>query len=240
MSIQNLLNQFLGSGQADQVTETGKPGKVNAIEKLTNNLPGGLAGGAAAGSIMALMMSNKKARKFAGSAAKYGGAAMLGGLAYKTYKSWQQGSDGANTVPAKGTNHWLPDATEMAANDTQSPDFELRLIKTMIAAARADGHIDADEQQRIMKAVGEMNATTEVRGMVFDLLNEEISVDDIAQGVVDMTQKSELYLVSCLVIDPDHPAEKAHLEALAKALELPDSLAEQIRWQAGETLSEAA
>lgn len=240
MSIQNLLNQFLGADDTNRAPGTVKQDKSNAINKLTGSLPGGLVGGAAAGSIMALMLSNKKTKKFAGKAATYGGAAMLGGLAYKAYKSWQHNSNRDTSVPAPDVKNWSSDTAEQLTNDTPSTQFELRLIKTMIAAARADGHIDADEQQRIMNAIAEMDVNAEVKGLVFELLNENISVEDIARDVEDMNQKSELYLVSCLVIDPDHPAEKAHLDALANALELPDGLAEQIRFQVGESLREAA
>ena len=42
-------------------------------------MPTGLVGGAAAGGLVALLMSNKKARKMGGKALKYGGLAAVGG-----------------------------------------------------------------------------------------------------------------------------------------------------------------
>lgn len=240
MSIQNLLNEFIGTTDDNEKSSSQKPTAGSAMEKLSSNLPGGLMGGAAAGGVLALMMNNKKARKFAGKAATYGGAAMLGGLAYKAFKNWNHGSQAVTSNAASSTGNVLSDDSEFAEDNTLSPEFELRLIKTMIAAARADGHIDDKEQLRIMKTVREMNSSAEVRGMVFNLLSEDITVAEITNGIEDMTQKSELYLAASLIIDVDHPGEKAFLDALENALALPDGLAEQIRWQAQESMTEAA
>ena len=90
MNIQNLLNQFIGSSNATLSSNHETQGTGDTLSKLSGSIPGGLAGGAAAGGIMALLVGNKSARKFAGKAATYGGAAVLGGLAYKAFQSWQQ------------------------------------------------------------------------------------------------------------------------------------------------------
>jgi uncharacterized membrane protein YebE (DUF533 family) len=63
-----LLDQLVGSGAA-------------------GGFAGGLAGGA-----LANVLSGKKARKVAGSALQLGGMALVGGLAYKTWQKYQQGS----------------------------------------------------------------------------------------------------------------------------------------------------
>lgn len=121
-----------------------------------------------------------------------------------------------------------------------SPDFQLTLIKAMIAAAKADGHIDATEQQRIFKAVEQMDVSTEIKGVIFDLLHQPVSIQELAAGAISMEQKSELYLASSLVIDPDHPLEQAHLDQLANALQLPLEFAQQLQLQAQQAMAEAA
>lgn len=238
MNIQNLLNQFMG---VTNVADTGNTaqGISGTLNKLTRNIPGGLAGGAAAGGIMALLMSNKSARKFATTAATYGGAALLGGLAYNAYKNWQQGNRDQATHSVS-PQHDSTMENGFAANDALTSDFELKLIKAMIAAAKSDGHIDTYEQQRIFKTLEQMELSTEMKAMMFDLLNQTISVEELAHGVDDMTLKSELYLASCLVISPDHPLEQAHLDKLAQALELPPSLVAQLQMQASQAINEAA
>jgi uncharacterized membrane protein YebE (DUF533 family) len=92
MNLQNLLNQFLGTNGADFSSGNTAQKTGASFNKLSSNIPGGLVGGTAAGGIMALLMGNKSARKFAGKAATYGGAALLGGLAYKAFQNWQQNS----------------------------------------------------------------------------------------------------------------------------------------------------
>ena len=240
MNIQNLLNQFIGTGDNTPSAGNAAQGIGDSLSKLGDKLPGGLAGGAAAGSIMAMLMSSKSARKFAGKAAGYGGAAVLGGLAYKAYSNWQHNKGTHSTAWPGAEDAKLEQSESFSPVDTQAPDYQLQLIKSMIAAAKADGHIDASEQQRIFNAVEEMELSTEVKGMIFDLLQQSITVEELAAGMESIEQKTEIYLVACLVIDPDQPSEQAHLEQLETALKLPVGLAQQLQWQAQRAMAGAA
>ena len=239
MNFQNLLNQFIGTTNTTQHTGGSAQNIGSTLSNLSNSIPGGLAGGAAAGGIMALLVSSRSARKFAGKAATYGGAALLGGLAYKAFQNWQL-NNSHQTAVNNGTSQNIPtqeDTFTTAA--TLSPDFQLTLIKAMIAAAKADGHIDAPEQQRIFAAIDEMDVSAQTKGVIFDLLHQPISVEELAAGAISMEQKSEVYLASSLVIDPDHPLEKAHLDQLAKALQLPHELTQQLQSQAQQAIAQA-
>ena len=62
-------------------------------ELVGSGVAGGLAGGLAGGTLAGLLSGKrgKKARKLAGSAMKLGGVALVGGLAYKAWQSYQQG-----------------------------------------------------------------------------------------------------------------------------------------------------
>jgi uncharacterized membrane protein YebE (DUF533 family) len=100
----------------------------------------------------------------------------------------------------------------------------LTLVTAMIAAAKADGHIDAGEQTAIFKQVEEMGLDTEAKASVFDALSGPTDVNALVAAVDGVEQASEVYLVSRMAIDVDHPAERAHLEVLAKRLGLPADL----------------
>ena len=239
MNIQHLINQFAGSGDTGSTASNNGQGIGDTLSKLGDKLPGGLAGGAAAGGLMALLMGSKSARMFAGKAAGYGGAALLGGLAYKAYSNWQHNNGNITTPPGTEAGT-LQQSEGFKPVDTEAPDFQLLLIKSMIAAAQADGHIDAVEQQRIFKAVEEMELSTEVKGIIFDLLQQPVTVEELAMGVDSIEQQSEIYLAACLAINPDHPSEQAYLGHLESALGLPEGLAEQLRWQAQKVTAEAA
>lgn len=110
----------------------------------------------------------------------------------------------------------------------------------MIAAARADGYIDAQEQQRIFQAVEKMDLSSEDKSMVFDYLQKDISIQELANGISSMEHKAEIYLASSLVIDPDHPAEREHPDKLGSALALPKGLLQQLEWQVRQAYAETA
>ena len=60
------------------------------LDNIVKNLAGsGVLGGLAGGAVSGALMSNKKARKTAGTLLKVGGVAALGGLAWKAYQDYQ-------------------------------------------------------------------------------------------------------------------------------------------------------
>jgi len=246
MSLNNLLNQFMGSAETPSAHAPGQAtggGIGQTVSNMASQIPGGLVGGAAAGGVMALLMGNKSARKFAGKAATYGGAALLGGLAFKAYQNWQGNKQGTTATAAPEQQPADPSSFHQRAISQQADQNvnpELVLVKAMIAAAKADGHIDADEQQRIFQAVEKTSLSASEKGSIFDYLQRDIPIFEITSGVSGIEMKAEIYLASCLVITPDHPAERAHLDNLAMALQLPADLSRQLEQQAQQALTEAA
>lgn len=220
MNLQNLLNQFLGAAQ-----------------------PGGLVGGATAGGIAALLVGNKKARKFAGKAATVGGAALLGGLAFNAFQNWRQqgGALPTGRQPVDKAIATLP-ATRQSFEGTVARDagFQLTLIKAMIAAAHADGHIDAQEQEKIFKALDNMQLDQQAKGLVLDLMRDPADEGELAKETRSLEQKSEVYLAACFAIDMNQPAEQDFLARLEKALALPAGLARELALQANQLTHEAA
>ncbi len=231
-----LLDQFLG---ADAKAALGQAGGL-AREKMGTIGPlGGLAGGAAAGGLVALLLGSKKVRKMAGGVVGYGGAAALGALALKAYQNWQEGKSvtGAPRSAPAELRHSpataLPSATPPSATSAaEGRPFELSLIEAMIGAAKADGHVDADEQKLLFTQVERMGIDAEAKAFVFDALARDADLSRIASAASTPEQASELYLVSRLAIDPDHPAERAYLEALAYRLGLPLDLVAHLERQA--------
>ena len=90
---QKLLDQFLGSNSQDQ--------NADAPARSGSGIPDafkGFGGGLAAGGLAGLLLGTKKGRKMAGTAAKVGVVAVLGGLAYKAYNVWQSSKAGGSTT----------------------------------------------------------------------------------------------------------------------------------------------
>ena len=59
---------------------------------------------------------------------------------------------------------------------------------------------------------------------VSGLLQQPVDLNAIASAVATPEQGAEVYLASRLAMDPDHPAERAYLDALAGRLKLPAEL----------------
>ena len=218
-----LLEQVLGSNALGGVRQAGQLAK----DRL-NSASGaeGFAGGAVAGGLLGLLLGSKKMRKMGGGVLGYGGAAVLGALAHRAYQNYQAGKSASATTP--------PSVTEIAqASDAQLPhaapasgggSFELVLVEGMIAAAKADGHVDAQEQQRLFSEVERLGLDADAKACVFDLLSKPVDLARLASKSANLEQSSELYLASRLAIDPDHPAERVYLDALASQLKLPVEL----------------
>jgi uncharacterized membrane protein YebE (DUF533 family) len=235
MDLQNLLNQFLGTVGNAAGADNQSQGSDTPLSTISQNIPGGLVGGAAAGGLMALLIGNKSARKMARSVAGYGGAAVLGGLAYKAYQNWQRNSSAA--VGSRVAQNGTPQREAIEPPERQQPVSEMTLIKAMIAAAKSDGHIDAQEQNLIFQATDQLDLPADKKGMVFDCLRHPVTVAELASEARTAEHKAEVYLASCMVIELDHPSERGHLDELAAALDLPRGLTEQLEMQARQAVA---
>ena len=239
---QSLLDRFLGQGvgpqasapkpQADAPFSTnpasGQMDLATAARQALSGTGGlgGLAASGVAGGLLGLLVGGKKKKSGLGGVLSHGGAAMLGALASQAYQGWQKGQTPAQTPlaapqeTARLESRFLPSAAPAA----DGRPFELALVRAMIGAAKADGHVDADEQGRIFARVGEVGLDPESKAFVFDALAAPVSVTEIAGLATTPEQAAEIYLVSRLAIEPDGQAERAYLEALAHRLKLPGDL----------------
>jgi uncharacterized membrane protein YebE (DUF533 family) len=225
-----LLNQVLGGAGGGM---QGMGGQVkNRLDSLGG--AGGFAGGAAVGGVLGLLLGQKKVRKAAGGLLGYGGAAAVGALAMHAYQAYKRGQSVQGTVPMSVTEvqNVPPAALPHAKPAADGGSFELVLVKAMVGAAKADGHIDAQEQRKLFSEVERMGLDAESKAYVFDLLTKPTDLEGIASSVATQEQGAELYLASRLAIDPDEPAERAYLDALASRLRLPAELRAHLDQQA--------
>jgi uncharacterized membrane protein YebE (DUF533 family) len=210
---QKLLDQVLGQGLGDQARSAGR-NFGNQLDAMGGRR--GFTGGAVAGGLLGLLLAGGGRR--GGSLLGYGGAAALGALALKAYENYQrqQAGGGAPT----GLSGLLPHAQPAA----DGAPFELTLVRAMVGAAKADGHIDATEQQRLFAEVERLGLDAEAKAYVFDLLRRDVDVDSLVAAVRTPEQGAELYLAARLAIDTDQPAERTFLDSLATRLGLPAEL----------------
>lgn len=219
----SLLDQFLGGNAGTGLRNAGNQAR-DGLNRMSG--AGGFATGAAAGGLLGVLLGNKKARKMAGNVAVYGGAAALGLLAYKAFRNWQAGQNAASAQPASPAEaaQVEPKYLPAAAPAADGQPFELALVRAMVASAKADGHVDAAEQHRLFSEIERIGLDAEAKAWVFDLLARPVSLAEVAGAAANEEQAAEIYLAARLGVDPDHPAEKAFLEALSARLQLPADL----------------
>ncbi|MDD5394219.1 MAG: DUF533 domain-containing protein [Thiothrix sp.] len=220
MDMKNFLDQVLQSGK-----EMAQKGQVVAEQKLgipaegeqRDSMLSGMKTGAAAAGVLALLLGTQAGRRVTGAAVKVGGLAALGGMAYQMYRQWESGA----STPAEG------DAAE-SAQQTATPKASAEvLLKAMIAAAKADGHVDSTEMENIRQRMGEMALDADVNDMILTELTQPLSASDIAAlANGDLAVATEIYLVSAAVIDAANDAEQAYLKDLRVALQLPETAAD--------------
>lgn len=106
--------------------------------------------------------------------------------------------------------------------------FAMALVRAMIAAARSDGVVDADERARIADRLAVSGMETEAQSFIENELQNPASLDEIVAAAITDEQKVEIYTASRLAIDPDTRAERGYLDMLAGRLCLPDALSDHI------------
>lgn len=220
MDLKSLLNQALKSDLLKQGADAlGK--QTNNIKSSSNSsslktLGAGAVGGGLIGMLMGSKKSKKMTKKIGSGALKVGGAAALGALAYKVYNDWQAKQSG------------------QGVHETFDPDdskHSVLILKAMIGAAKADGHVDEEEMARIEQALADMGADEHVRQLVQLELNKPLDPAEIANQATSPQQASEIYLASLIVADEQNFMEKAYLQELAKQLQLSPEVTQQLEVQ---------
>jgi uncharacterized membrane protein YebE (DUF533 family) len=221
-----LLDQFIG-GQAPGPDRTGGFGNQSHGDLLqqAGQALSGFGGGALAGGLAGLLLGSKGGRKLAGNALAYGGMAVAGALAYRAYQNWQAGK--APTPASNAGTPLLPppsDTPFYPASEAERQTLGRHLLRAMIAAAKADGHIDAQEQSNIFAQMDRLDVSAEDKAFVMDELRKPLDVDAVASAARTPEEAAELYTVSLLAIDVDNPSERAYLALLAARLKLNEKL----------------
>jgi uncharacterized membrane protein YebE (DUF533 family) len=240
-----LLGQFIGSMTQGGGAAGSKGLLPSGIEDAVGRLTGGRSTGdllgtaqdylrtpqgntaisAVAGGLAGLLLGTKTGRNVAGSAASLGGLALIGGLAYKAFQNWQGGHDTATTqqAPALPPPSDTPFGKEAATHDSA-----LRLVRAMIAAAAADGHVDDAERARIVGGLHQAGFDADAASFLDREFAAPATPEALAAGVKTPEAAAQVYTAARLAIEPDTPEERAFLIDLATRLSLDSQLVAHI------------
>jgi len=235
----DLLGGLLGGGAgqpgapAPQAGEQGG-GVAGSLQDAVTRMAGPQAGGLLRQAIdfaqtpkgaailagLAGLMLNKAGRTVSGRAAQLGGAALVGGLAYKAMQEWQAGSSPAQTQASTPTPAPAGSGFEAAS---QTHDGALALVQAMIAAAAADGQVDDAERAKITGALGPALPHDAVEFLNAAFANP-LSPEQLADLAASPEHAAQIYEAARLTVDPDTPAEQDFLARLKNSLGLDEGL----------------
>lgn len=232
MNTSRLLDQLLKAGgnlmngQAGNAGQTDNSGAASGLSGLLSGKTGAALGGGAIG----LLLGNKKLRKAGGKVAVYGGLAALGVLAYKAYGNWQQQQQGT-TAP-------LP--TPQTVDRLPAPEVEVHsraVLRALIAAAKADGHVDDRERELIDAEVLRLSDDLQLQQWFDAELRKPLDPAEVARAATTPELAAEMYLASLLLVDDQSFMEKAYLQELARQLRLDAALVVELERQAASALA---
>ena len=227
---------------------------IDAKKLLDQFLNSGMATGVVAG-----MLGGALAKKAGfGGIAKIGGVALVGTLAYQAWQRYQQqqgqlppdqrGQAGvrdtlggvlanipgigefmktAESNPAAGAAGFGADSLPAPAQN----QLGTAVLTAMIAAAKADGHVDQAESQKIFGQMEQAGLSSEEKAFLLGELAKPLNIEDVAKHAATPEVAAQLYTASAIVIDQANDRERDYLGMLAQRLGIPQGFIEQLNAQ---------
>ncbi|WP_442113823.1 tellurite resistance TerB family protein [Pseudomonas sp. NUPR-001] len=239
MNTSDLLEQLLQAGQGSQARQGS--GGMSAQDGLggLGGLLGGLLGGGGGGAMgggggLGGLLGGLLGGAGGGSAGGYtqgrsaGGTnyaalASLGMMAFQAYQSWQR-SHAAAPQQAVRTVDQL--------SGPEAEDHSHAILRALIAAAKADGRIDKQEEQLIYAEIKRHTDDPQLQQWLDDEVSKPLDAADVAQSAQDPAMAAEMYLASVMLVDDQQDAERAYLDELAGALQIDPTLQVHLEQQA--------
>jgi uncharacterized membrane protein YebE (DUF533 family) len=204
MNLQGFLDHLLKSGASPGKGQTSAGGGPGGMLNADFG-KGALAGGA----LGLLLGKNKATRKLA----TYGGLAALGVMAYKAYGDYQR-QQGAAAEPQTVDRLPPPQATLHSE----------AILRALVAAAKADGHIDARERGVIEGEFTRLDQDAELQQWLHAELEKPLDPAEVARAASTPEIASEMYLASLMAADEQNFMERAYLDELARQMKIDDAL----------------
>lgn len=202
-------------GFLDHLLSSRSPGAPGASSPAGGLLNADFGKGALTGGALGLLLGkNKTTRKLA----TYGGLAAIGVMAYRAYGDYKAQQGEAGVQPR--TVDRLP-----------SPEAALHseaILRALVGAAKADGHIDERERGVIEGEFARLDPGREVQQWLHAELAKPLDPAEVARAATTPEMASEMYLASLLVADEQSFMERAYLDELARQLKLDDALRQRL------------
>jgi len=235
MNTSDLLEQLLRAGQGSQAQQgSGGLSSQDGLGGLGGLLGGLLNGGSAAGGgggLGGLLSGLLRGGGSAGGVSQgratggtnYAALASLGMMAFQAYQSWQRSQAAA------------PRQAMRTVDQLSGPEAEGHshaILRALIAAAKADGRIDEQEEQLIYAEIKRHTSDPQLQQWLDDEVSKPLDAAEVAQSAQDPAMAAEMYLASVMLVDDQQAAERAYLDELASALQIDPTLQVHLEQQA--------
>lgn len=194
------------------------------------SLLGGLTGGqgGAQGGLGDLLGQLQGGQAGAGQAGGAGGllGALLGGGAQA--QSGGAGDMGALLGSALGQQ--TPGVQQAPQPTAQQTDQAALLIRAMVNAAKCDGTVDEQEQQKIVGKLGDIGP--EEAAFIRAEMQAPLDVDGFIRSVPRGLEQ-QVYVLSLMTVNLDSKPEADYLDQLAKGFNISEQASNQIHDQLG-------
>lgn len=235
-SLQDMINQ--GSSQANSQASTqgasgsgqGFGGLGNVLSEIMNNVSASAQGSGGTGSIFGTPSSPSVLGVSA-----IGGlvGALLGGKGLRGVTTGALLAGGIQMF-----NEYKARVKRENEKNSGGPVFDVtpsspderaqRIIRAIVYAAKSDGHIDEEERRNIDTQLKSLHLGTEGEELVRRAMDETLDPTKIAEGVKTPDEALEIFTISSAVLNVDQFMERSYLDALAKALTIPDDVRDEI------------
>jgi len=211
----SLLGGALGQGGA---------GGAGGLGDLLGSLAGGGAAAGGAGGLGDLLGKLQGGQPQANAG---GDSGMLGQIFGA--EGQQQPGGGLGGLLGSALGQQAPGAQQPQATAEQT-DHAALLIRAMINSAKADGTVDAQEQEKIVGKLGEIGPEEAafIRAEMQSPLNVQEFIQSVPRGM-----EQQVYALSLMSVNLDSKAEADYLDQLAKGFGISEQASNQLHTQLG-------
>ncbi len=97
-------------------------------------------------------------------------------------------------------------------------ELAVRMIQVMVAAAHADGAMDAEEERAVLDRLRGADLNQEEKMFLLGELHQPKSLEALTAGISDPSVAKTMYMLAVAAIEIDSEAERAWLNELARQL----------------------
>lgn len=233
MNTSNLLEQLLrASQQGGSGTGGGLGGLGGLLGGLLNRSGSGSGNASAGGGLGGLLgglggllggapASGTPQTRSGGM--NYAALASLGMAAFQAYQAWQR-------QQASAPQQAIQTVDQLDGQEAEAHSHAV--LRALIAAAKADGKIDENEQQMISTEIGRHTDEPQLKQWLNDEVAKPLNAADFAEYAADPGLASEIYLASVMLVDDQQDAERSYLDELAAQLQIDANLQLHLEQQA--------